>query len=188
MRAAKHGRERLHCDSRDVVHGLLCGKRYACGLGVEAHEPGALVPRAKAVFHHAIPDFSRGAILRDLFEKIVVRVKEEAQAGTEFIYFQAAAARPFHVLDTVVQGERELLQSGRSRLADMISADRDGVEPWRVLRTELEGIDHQPHGRRRRIDVFLLRDVFLENIVLNGAGNFLPVRALLLGDDQIHRP
>ena len=58
----------------------------------------------------------------------------------------------------------------------------------RELRAELEGVDDQPHRRRRRIDVFLLRDVFLENVVLNRAGNFLPVGALLFGDDQVHGP
>ena len=41
---------------------------------------------------------------------------------------------------------------------------------------------------RGRINVFLLRDVFLENVVLDGAGNLLPVGALLFRHDQIHRP
>jgi len=44
---------------------------------------------------------------------------------------------------------------------------------------ELESINHQPHRRFGRIDVFLLRDVFLQDVVLQGTGDFLPVRALL---------
>src|SRR5256885_6798318 len=56
----------------------------------------------------------------------------------------------------------------------ILAANRDGVEPRREMRAELEGIDDQPHGRAGRIDVFLLCDVFLENVVLNGAGDFLP--------------
>ena len=56
------------------------------------------------------------------------------------------------------------------------------------LEPELEGVDHQAHRGRGRIDVFLLRDVLLEDVVLQRAGNFLPVGALLLRDHQVHRP
>src|SRR5208283_964369 len=62
------------------------------------------------------------------------------------------------------------------------------VEAGREFRAELEGIDDQAHARSGRIDVFLLRDVLLEDVVLNGAGNFLPVGTLLFGNDQVHRP
>ena len=70
----------------------------------------------------------------------------------------------------------------------MVSADGDRIEARRELGTELERVHDQPHRRRGRINVFLLRDVFLKNVVLNGAGNLLPVRALLFGYDQIHGP
>ena len=57
-----------------------------------------------------------------------------------------------------------------------------------MLGAELDRVDHQAHGRLGRVDVFLLRDVFLEDVVLQRAGNLLPVRALFFGDGQIHRP
>ena len=56
------------------------------------------------------------------------------------------------------------------------------------LRSELDRIRHQPHGRARRIDVFFLRDVFLKNVVLKRAGKPRPIHALLLGDREIHCP
>ena len=174
--------------ARDVVHRLLRRQRDARGLGVEAHQPGALVLGAEALLHQAIPDFARGAVLGNLLEEIVVRVEEEAEARAELVDIEPAAPRPLHVLDAVVDGECQLLQRGRAGLANVIAADGNGVEARRELGAELEGVDHQPHRRRRRIDVFLLRDVFLQDVVLDGAGNLLPVRALLLGDRQIHRP
>src|SRR5262250_628593 len=50
-----------------------------------------------------------------------------------------------------------------------------GVDPGRELRSELEGVDHQPHRWRRRIDVLLLCNVFLQDVVLNRTGNLLPI-------------
>ena len=108
--------------------GCCAGKRDARGLRVEAHEPGALVLRAEAVLHQPIPDFARRAILGNLFEEIVVRVEEEAQARTELVHIEPAAARPLDVLDAVIDRERQFLQRGRTGLANVISADRNGVE------------------------------------------------------------
>ncbi len=55
-------------------------------------------------------------------------------------------------------------------------------------RAKLDRIDHQPHRRLGRIDVFLLRDVFLQDVVLQRAGELFPVSALLFRHGQIHRP
>ena len=84
--------------------------------------------------------------------------------------------------------ERQFLNRGRAGFADVIAADRDRVELRRVFHAELERVDDQAHRRFGRIDVFLLRDVFLEDVVLQRAGNFLPVGALFFGDGEIHRP
>ena len=70
----------------------------------------------------------------------------------------------------------------------MISANGNRVEFRCEVRTKLEGVDHQAHGRSGRIDVFLLRDVFLQDVVLNCPRNFLPIGALLLRDHEIHCP
>ena len=117
-----------------------------------------------------------------------MRVEEEAEARAELVDIEAAAARPLHVLDAVVNGEGQFLQRGGAGFADVVAADGDGVEARRELGAELEGVDHQAHGGRGRIDVFLLRDVFLEDVVLDGAGDLLPVGFLLFGDHQVHGP
>src|SRR5882724_6014727 len=42
-------------------------------------------------------------------QKIVVRVEEEAEPRSEFIYFESAAARPLHIFHAVVKRECQLL-------------------------------------------------------------------------------
>src|SRR5208337_3505263 len=118
---------------------------------------------------------ARGAIFGDLFKEIVVRVEEEAEARSEIVNVESAAARPLHVFDAVVDGECEFLQRGRSGFANVIAGDGDSVEARSKLRSELEGVNHQAHRGRGRIDIFLLRDVFLQDVVLDSAGNLLPV-------------
>ena len=53
---------------------------------------------------------------------------------------------------------------------------------------ELDGIGDQPHGRPRRKDVFLLRDVFLEDVVLQSSREAAPIDTLLLRHRQVHGP
>src|SRR5208283_3642761 len=86
------------------------------------------------------------------------------------------------------KGEGEFLDGGGACFADVVAADGDDIEFGCVLHAELEGVDHQAHGGFGRVDVFLLRDVFLEDVVLQRAGDFLPVGALLFGDGEVHGP
>src|ERR1700722_19978259 len=96
-------------------------------------------------------------------------IKEEAQPRREIIDMQAPAERPFHVLHAIVEGEGELLQRRRTGLANVISADRDGVEARGEERSEFDRVHYQPHRWSRRKNEFLLRNVFLQNVVLQGA-------------------
>ncbi len=115
-------------------------------------------------------------------------IEEEAQAGSEIIHLEPAAKAPLHVLHPVIKGEGQLLQRRRTGLAYVISTDGDRVKARGEERSELQGIDHQPHGRRGRKDVLLLRDVFLENVVLQRARNLFPIAALFFDGHQVHGP
>src|ERR1019366_8902961 len=112
-------------------------QRDARGLRVESHQPGALVLGLEAVLHQAIPDLTGGAVLREFLEEIVVRVEEKAEPRAELIHVESATARPFDVLDAIVDGEGQLLQRGRAGFANVITADRNRVEARRELGTEL---------------------------------------------------
>src|ERR1700693_2081475 len=123
---------------------------------MEAHQTGSVILGAETGLHPAIPYLARGAVFGDLFEEIVVRVEKKAEPRAEVVDVEAAAARPLDVFDAVVDGESEFLKRGRSGLANVVAGDGDGIEARRKLRSELEGVNHQAHRGRGRIDVLLL--------------------------------
>ena len=115
-------------------------------------------------------------------------IEEEAQPRREIVDFESPAQGPFHVLHPIVEGESQFLQRCRTRLPNVIAADGNGVEAWSEERRELDGVDHQPHRRRRREDEFLLRDIFLQDVILQRARSFFPSSSLLLDRHQVHGP
>ena len=70
----------------------------------------------------------------------------------------------------------------------MVAADADRIPPRQPLRRKLHRIHHQPQRRLRRKDIFVLRDILLENIVLQSPADFFRRDALLFRHHQIHRP
>ncbi len=116
-----------------------------------------------------------------------MRVEEEREARNEVVDRKPCVDAVLDILEPVTQGERQLLQRGRTRFANVIAAHGNGVPLRHPLRAEPEDVSHQPHGWTRREDVLLLGDELFEDVVLNRPGDVLPVGALLLGDDEIHR-
>src|SRR6185437_255900 len=112
---------------------------------MKSHEPCALILGAESILHHPIPDFPGRPVFRDFLEKIIVRVEKETQSRSKIVHIKPAPLGPFDIFNAVVKRERQLLQSRRTRLANVISADGNSVEAWREFRAKLESVDHQPH-------------------------------------------
>ena len=93
LRAAEHGRQRLHRDAHDVVVGLLRRQRAAGRLRVKAQLHRARVRRAEPVAHDVRPQPARRPELRDLLEEVVVRGEEERQPLAEPVDVEARVAR-----------------------------------------------------------------------------------------------
>ena len=167
VRAAEHGRQRLQRRADDVVVRLLRRERDAGRLAVETQLPRTFASRAEPIAHRVRPDLPRRAVLRDLLEEIAVRVEKERDLRDEPIDVQPGVDAPLHVLEAVAQREGELLQRRRARLADVVAAHGNGVPLRRFRRAEAEDVGDDPHRRPRREDVFLLRDEFLQDVVLN---------------------
>jgi hypothetical protein len=85
----------------------------------------------------------------------------------------------------VGQGERHFLNGGRARLADVIATDRNRVPFRSPVAAEGEDVRNDAQRRLGRIDVSPARDVFLQDVVLNGAGKSAEVRPLLLRHRKI---
>ena len=97
------------------------------------------------------------------------------------------AARPgAEIFDAVGQriGELEVLR--RAGFLHVIAGDRDGIVFRHLLRGIGEDVGDDPHRGRRRIDVGVAHHELFQNVVLNGARQFLRRHALFLGggDEQ----
>src|SRR5690606_2466420 len=101
-----------------VVLGLLRDEGDPRGLRVGTEAPGLLLLGAVDVAHPLGPDPAGGAELGDLLEEVVVDVEEEGEAGREVVYIETARDTALDVLETVPEGEGELLRRGRASLAD----------------------------------------------------------------------
>ncbi len=180
LAAAQHRRHRLQRDAHHVVVGLLRGQRRARRLRVEAQRPGARVARAEALFHDPRPEAAGGAEFRHFLDEIVVDVEEEAEPSGKGIDVEPAFHRRIDVSDSVSQGEGDLLRGGAARLADVIAADGDGVPFGNDSGAIVESIGDQPHRGRGRIDIGAARHVFLQDVVLDGAGELGGLRPVRL--------
>ena len=108
LRPAEHGCQRLERHADDVVVGLLGGERAAGGLRVEAQLLRARLGRAEPIAHEPRPQPPRGTELRDLLEKVVVRVEEERQPLAEAIDVESGVERRLHVGQRIRERERRL--------------------------------------------------------------------------------
>jgi hypothetical protein len=101
--------------------------------------------------------------------------------------FATALDDVFDVRDAGRQGEGDLLNRRRAGFARMIAADVHGIVARKMLRAEDDAVAYEAHRGPRRIDPLFLRDVFLDDVVLDGSGEFLPIEAALFGGGEVHR-
>src|ERR1700694_2697969 len=122
-----------------------------------------------ALAHPPSPDAPGRPVLRDLLEEVAVRVEEKTEPRGELVDTEAARHRRFDVGKTVGQREGELLGGRRAGLADVVARDRDGMPARQLGGTEAHHVGYKAHRRARWEDVFLLRLVLLQDVVLQGA-------------------
>ena len=128
-----------------LLYGCCAVSETPAVWRVKAQLPRALVLGAEPIAHHLGPEPSGGAELGDLLEEVAVRVEEEREPRRELVHVEPGVDAVLHVLDPVAQRERELLQRRRSRLADVVPADRHGVPPRHFLSAEGEDVGDEPH-------------------------------------------
>ena len=114
-------------------------------------------------------------------------IEKERDPRNKLVHIHASIDAVFHILNSVAQGKGQFLQRRRSCLAYVVAANRYRVVFWYVFRRVFKGVDDQLHRRFDRVYPFFLRDVFLQDIVLQSARDLFEIGFLFLGDDQIHR-
>src|SRR5690349_3562863 len=146
---------------------------------MEAQKVRARISGVEAVAHDSGPQAASGAVLGDFFEKIVVRVEEEGKLRGEFIHAKSGIERGLHVSDAVGERKSDFLNSVRTGFADVIAGDGDGIPARKVVAAPGENVSDDAHGGAHGINVRAAGDVFLEDVVLHGAGKLLQIAALL---------
>src|SRR6266446_4107857 len=167
LAAAENSGKRLNGHADDVVFRLLRGEGGASGLRVEAQHQRALIFCAEVVRHNLGPEAAGSAILG------------------EFIYAEARVERGLNVSDAIGKRESDFLDGRRAGLADVIAGDGDGVPFGKMAAAPGENVGDDAHGGAHGIDIRAAGDVFLQDIVLHGAGKFLQASALLFCDGDV---
>src|SRR5207249_7423889 len=141
----------------------------------------------KTALHLPGPEPPGRAKLRDLLKKVVVDIEEERELRREAVHVEPRLERRLHVCQTIVERKGQLLYGGRTGLADVIAADTDGVPFGDMLRAITERVHNEPQVRLRREQPLLLRDVFLQNIVLECPAELVERDSPPFRHRQVHR-
>src|SRR6267143_626017 len=178
LAAAENGGERLNRDAYDVVFRLLRGERGTGGLRVKPQHQRAWIFCTEAFRHDASPETAGRAVFGDFFKKIVVGVEEKRKLRSEFIDAESGVECGLDVGDAIGERESHFLDGGGAGFADVIAGDGDGVPLGKIVAAPGENVRDDAHRGAHGIDVRAAGDVFLQNVVLHGAGKFLQAGAL----------
>src|SRR5580692_10966957 len=171
--AAAEGRcQSLDGNADDIVFWLLRGERRTGRLRMEAEEERTWVFRVETVAYDFGPEAAGGTVLGDLFEEVAVSVEEKGELRGKFVDGEAGVERGLDVGDAVGQCEGDFLDGRRSGFANVVAGDGDGVPLGEIVAAPRENVGDDAHGRTNRINVRAAGDIFLEDVVLDGAGNF----------------
>src|SRR5206468_761202 len=151
----------------------------------KAQQERARIFSVKTLAHDFGPKAVGGAVLGDLFGQVTVSIEEKRKLRGEFVDGEASVERGLNVSDAVGKGEGDFLNGGGAGFADVIAGDGDGVPLGKMVAAPGKNVRDDAHGGAHGIDVSAAGDVFLQDIVLNGAGEFLHAGALLLCNGHI---
>ncbi len=191
--APHRGRQGFNGGARHVVPGVLGRQRPPRSLGVGS-EHLTFGAGAKLTLHPICPQHAACTHLGNFLQVGHAVGPEEAKAGREGVHIQASLDSGFHVLEAVGQSVSQLNFLRGTRLLHVVPADADGIESGHVLGRVGKNVTDDTHRRRRRIDERVPHHEFLENVVLNGAGQLIPAHPLFLSRHYVecqngqHRP
>ncbi len=116
-----------------------------------------------------------------------MHVKEEAEALGELRDVPAASDQLIDIGESVSKRIGHFLDRRGAGVAHMRAGDRDRIEPGRHIVGVKDRIRDQPHRRAHRKDPGAARHIFLQDVILDRAGEFRARHALLVGTGDVHR-
>jgi hypothetical protein len=151
---------------------------------VRAQSHGFRIFRIELLYELS-PEETSGAELGNFHEVIHADGPEKAEARCKFVDVEPGVKTGSEVFEAVGEGVGEFEVGGCSGFLHVIAGNGDAVELRHVFRTVAENVADNAHGAMRRIDVGVANHEFLEDVVLDGAGEFLRGNALLFGGDDV---
>jgi hypothetical protein len=190
-RLRQHHRQHLDQDAVDVVLRLLLGEPQRIDLDAVAEAPEAFVRHAIALAANAVPQLGEGAHLGDLGDELEAGIDEEADAPDRLLEGAVRqCVRRFHRIEHRHGGgerERHLLHRRRAGLLQVVGAHVDRVPLGHLAAAPHDGVAGEPERGLRREHVGAARQIFLDDVVLDGARQRGARRALFVGHRGIER-
>ena len=168
----------------NVVEGILFGQAPAAGLAMSAQRQGACVGRIEPT-HQLRPEPSRGPKLGDLHEIVHADTPKEGDARRELVDLQARLQAGPNVLQPIGQRVTQFDVGRRARFLHVVAGHADAVEARHFACRVGKDVAHDAHGWLRRVNVGVAHHVFLQNVILDGAGQLPVGHALFFGGDDV---
>ena len=131
------------------------------------------------------PQHAGGAHFGHFHEVVLALGPEEGEARGEGVNVNAGLDPGAHVFQAVRKRVRHFQVRRGAGFLHVVAGDGNGVEFGHVLGGELKDVRNDFHGGIRRIDVGVAHHVFLENVVLDRAGELVQRAALFLGGHDV---
>lgn len=184
LRMAAGGGQGLNAGAGDVVERVLFREGPAGSLGVRAQGQGLRVLGIELLDEFG-PQHAGGAHFSHFHEVILALGPEEGKTRREGVNVNARLDPGADIFQAVRKGVGHFQVRRRAGLLHVVAGDGNGVELGHVLGGELKDVRNNPHGGIRRVNVGVAHHVFLENVILDRAGELVQRAALFLGGDDV---
>ena len=186
LSAAHYSSCGLQSNTNDVVVRLLSGQHGTSGLSVYTEHHGFRFFSAESFFHNFSPYTTGSAEFSNFFEYVVVSIPEEGQTACESVNIHTSFDSSFYISDAISDGECDFLGSGGTSFTDVVTGNGDGVPQRNIFGAIFKNVGDQTHGGFRREDISAASSIFFQDIVLNGAAEFISGNALFFSNCDVH--
>src|SRR5207237_4769160 len=118
-------------------------------------------------------------------KQVIMTVEEEGELPCKFINVQSSIDGSLDITNGIGECKGYFLHCCRACLTNMIATDADGVPLGQVFGAIAKQIGDDAHRVLWRVNIRAASSIFLEDVVLYGAGELAYIGSLFFGDRDI---